>query len=358
MAASATVGILRVLLSANTAEFEAAMDSAGKSVKQWEGTFNKIGQQATAAGAILTSAFTVPLAALGAGSAKAAMDFETSFANVAKTVDGVADNAGKLTPVGQALAQTFRDLAKEIPATTTELTQIAALGGQMGVPIDQLELFTKNGAALGVAVDGISTEEAAMGLAQIGNISGEGSTKVAEMASALVHLGNNSSATEAQILEFTKRLMGAGDSVGMTVPQVMALGTSMANLGINAEAGGTAMSQVITKISVAVSEGGTKLEEFARVAGMSAQQFAEVWQRSPIEAIQAFIGGLSTMKERGVDLNLTMGELGTEGIRVSDTLKRMAGDSEGLGRALVIANEGFSAGNAHLTEAEKKYATA
>jgi TP901 family phage tail tape measure protein len=357
MAASATVGILRVLLSANTAEFEAAMDSAGKSVKQWEGTFNKIGQQATAAGAILTSAFTVPLAAIGAGSTKAAMDFETAFANVSKTVDGVSDSTGRLLPAGEALAQTFRDMAKEIPATTDELTKIAALGGQMNVPIEQLAEFTRNVAALGVAVDGISTEDAAMGLAQIGNIAGTGTTQIAEMASALVHLGNNSAATEAQILEFTQRLIGAGDSVGMTVPQVMALGTQMASLGINAEAGGTAMSTVIKKIGVAVSEGGAALDEFARVAGVSAEQFAETWKRSPIEAIQLFISGLGTMKDRGVDLNLTMGELGTEGVRVSDTLKRMAGDSQGLSGALAIANEGFISGNAHLTEAEKKYAT-
>lgn len=355
--ASATVGILRVLLTANTAEFTAAMADAERSMGQWQSSMRTVGQQATAAGALLTSAFTVPLTAIGVGATKAAMDFESSFANVGKTVEGVSDKAGNLTTAGEALALSFRNLAKEIPATTDQLNEIAALGGQMGVPIEQLATFTEHVAALGVAVDGISTEDAAMGLAQIGNISGEGTTKVAEMASALVHLGNNSAATEAQILEFTQRLMGAGASVGMTVPQVMALGTSMANLGINAEAGGTAMSTVIKKISVAVSEGGAKLQEFATVAGMSAEAFAEVWRRSPVEAVQAFIVGLGTMKERGVDLNLTMGELGTEGIRVSDTLKRMAGDSEGLGRSLVIANEGFAAGNKHLEEAEKKYAT-
>lgn len=358
---SATVGTLRVLLSANTAEFETAMAKAGRTVKsteqELESGFRRIGQQATSAGTILTGALTVPLTALGAGSIKAAMDFETAFANVAKTVDGVADSTGKLTPQGEALAQTFRNLSKEMPATTTELSAIAALGGQMGVPIEQLANFTKHVSALGVAVEGISTEDAAAGLAQIGNISGEGTSKIAEMASALVHLGNNSNATEADILEFTKRLAGAGTTAGMSVPEIMALGTAMANVGLNAEAGGTAMSQVIQKIGVAVSEGGVKLAEFAKVAGMSADQFAAVWQRSPIEAIQAFILGLSTMRDRGVDLNLTMGELGTEGIRISDTLKRMAGDSEGLGRALGIANEGFESANAHLTEAEKKYAT-
>lgn len=354
---SATVGILRVLLTANSAEFEAAMKRAQGTAQSLSKDFGSIGRQATQLGSTLTRTLTLPLVAALGGAAKAAIDFESGFANVGKTVDGVSDKAGNLTTAGKALALVFRDMAKTIPATTEELTAIAALGGQMGVPIQQLEKFTKHVAALGVAVDGISTEEAAAGLAQIGNITGQGTANIDKMASALVHLGNSSSATEADILEFTKRLAGAGHAVGMTVPEIMALGTAMANVGINAEAGGTAMSTVISKMSKAVSEGSAQLTEFAHVANMSAEQFASVWRRSPIEALDAFVKGLSAMKARGVDLNLTMGELGTEGIRVADTLKRLAGAGDGIARSLTIANEGFATGNKHLEEAEKKYAT-
>ncbi len=357
MAASATVGILRVLLSANTAEFEAAMASAGKSVNAWQKELGTIGQQATAAGALLTGALTVPIAAIGVGATKAAMDFETAFADVAKTVDGVAEATGKLTPQGEALALVFRDMAKEIPATTTELSKIAALGGQMGVPIEQLEHFTRNVAALGVAVDGISAETAAAGLAQIGNAAGVGSTQVQEMASTLVHLGNSSNATEGQILEMTQRLVGAGTTVGMTIPQIMALATSMSNVGIEAEKGGTAMSTVIQKIGIAVSENSPKLAEFARVAGMSADDFAAKWKTSPVEAIEAVILGLNRMKGEGTDLNLTMLDLGLKGIRVSDTMKLLAGSGDDVTKMLVIANEGWAAQDKHLIEAEKKYAT-
>jgi TP901 family phage tail tape measure protein len=355
--ASAVVGSLRAILSLDSADFEQGLVRTSKSSDKLAKDWGTMGRQATALGKSLTATLTVPILGLGASAAKAAIDFESSFANVAKTVDGVADSAGVLTAEGKALALTFRQMAKEIPLTTDELNKIAALGGQMGVPISQMEKFTRNVAALGVAVDGISTEEAAIGLAQIGNIAGTGTAKIAEMASTLVHLGNSSNATEADILEFTKRLMGTGNSVGMTVPQVMALGTAMANVGINAEAGGTAMSTVITKISKAVSKGGADLEAFARVAGKSADEFSAIWRKSPIEAIDLFVQGLSTMQGRGVDLNLTMGELGTEGIRVAQTLKSLAGAGDGVSRSLVTANEGYAAGNKHLEEAQKKYAT-
>lgn len=355
--ATATVGILRVLFSGNSAEWEAAAKRASGTAQALSKDLGQIGRQATAIGGALTKTLTFPLLALGAGSVKAAMDFESSFANVAKTVDGVSDKTGKLTETGEALAKTFRQMAKEIPATTDELTKIAALGGQMGVPIEQLEAFTRNVAALGVAVDGISTEEAAAGLAQIGNITGDGATKIQQYASALVHLGNSSSATEGEILEFTKRMMGTGHAVGMTVPQVMALGTAMADVGIKAEAGATAMNTVIAKMSKAVSTGGAALEEFARVAQMSSEQFAESFKRSPIEAVDAFVKGLSKLKGEGVDLNVTMGDLGTEGIRVAAMLKGLAGAGDGVSKSLKTANEGFSDGNKHLDEAAKKYAT-
>lgn len=350
MANSAIVGVLRALLMADTAQFDAAMKRSSDSARVWSRDLRQIGQQATQVGAALTKSVTLPIVALAGASVKAAMDFEQSFANVRKTVDGTE-------PQLDAFAKTIRQMAKEIPATTDELNEIAALGGQMGVPIEQLEKFTRNVSALGVAVDGISTEEAAAGLAQIGNATGQGTVNIDKMASSLVHLGNNSAATEADILEFTKRLAGAGHTVGMTVPEIMSLGTAMANVGINAEAGGTAMSTVIAKMSSAVSQGGEALKEFARIAGRSSEEFAEIWRRKPIEAMDLFIKGLARVRSEGGDLNLTMGELGTEGIRVADTLKRLSGATETVADITKVANEGWESGRKHIEEAEKKYKT-
>lgn len=357
MAGSIVVGTLRALLTLDSAQFEQGIRQVQGSAQQLSGKFKSIGQSATNLGSQLTKTVTLPLAAMFGGALKAAVDFEHSFANVGKTVDGVSDRAGKLTEAGKELAMTFRKMALEIPKTTEELNDIAALGGQMGVPIDKLEEFTKNVAALGVAVDGVSTEEAAAGLAQIGNIAGVGTTQIQAYSSALVHLGNSSNATEGDILEFTKRLMGAGHAVNMSVADVMALGTAMANVGINAEAGGTAMSTMISKMSMAVSKGGDDLEAFARVAQMSAQQFAETWKRSPILAIDAVVQGLAAAKGRGEDLNLVVRDIGATNIRTADTMKRLAGAGTGVADMLKVANEGFSTQDKHLIEAEKKYAT-
>lgn len=357
MANSSIVGLLKVLLTADSAQFDAEMKRVSSSAQTWSKDLATMGRQATTLGANLTKTLTLPLVGLAAASIKAGMDFESSFANVAKTVDGVSDSAGTLTERGQELAMTFRQMAKEIPVTTDELTAIAALGGQMGVPIEQLATFTRHVAALGVAVDGISTEDAAAGLAQIGNIAGTGTTQIAEMASALVHLGNSSNATESDILEFTKRLMGAGSAVGMSIAEVMALGTAMANVGINAEAGGTAMSQMIAKMSMAISTGGESLKAFDALVASTGETFATIWKRSPVEAIDAVVKGLGHAKASGHDLNLVVREIGATNVRTADTMKRLAGAGDGVSASIVIANEGFQSANKHLEEFDKKAAT-
>src|SRR5919109_3155815 len=95
MANSAVVGLLRVLLTANTAEFSTAMKSAADEARTFSREWKQTGSQATAAGAAITKA-TLPIAiALGA-SAKAAMDFESSFAGVRKTVNATEPEFAKL----------------------------------------------------------------------------------------------------------------------------------------------------------------------------------------------------------------------------------------------------------------------
>src|SRR5688572_26562377 len=117
MANSATVGILRAILTADTAQFSAAMKRASDDAKKWTKDLQDIGRQATQLGAALTKTITLPIVGLAAASAKAAIDFESSFANVRKTVNATDKEL-------DGLAMALRQMAKEIPATTSELNAI------------------------------------------------------------------------------------------------------------------------------------------------------------------------------------------------------------------------------------------
>lgn len=87
-----------------------------------------------------------------------------------------------------------------------------------------------------------------------------------------------------------------------------------------------------------------KLEQFAQVAGMSAEKFAQAFRERPMEAIMAFVNGLARIQKEGGGVFETFEKLGFESMRQVDALTRLAGASEMVGDAVTMANEAFEAG--------------
>ena len=87
------------------------------------------------------------------------------------------------------------------------------------------------------------------------------------LGSVIVDLGNNFATTESEIVAMGTRLASAGKLAGLTEPEIMALAAAMSSVGIEAEAGGTAMTQTLNAIEKAVAKGGDDLAEFARYRG-------------------------------------------------------------------------------------------
>lgn len=200
-------------------------------------------------------ALTLATGTLGAVSLTTAASFESAFAGVLKTTDGLDDGFGNLTETGQELRQGFADLTKEIPKTFEELAAIGEIGGQLGIGKEALLEFSETVAALGVSTNLIE-EEAASGLARMSNIfaveteaMGENITR---LGSTIVALGNNFATTERNILAFGERIAGAGNIAGLTRADVLAIGTAMSSVGVQAEAGGTAVQKVLLAINNAV----------------------------------------------------------------------------------------------------------
>lgn len=163
--------------------------------------------------------------------------------------------------------------------------------------------------------------------------------------------------TEADIVNMAMRLSGTGAQVGLTEAQIMALSSTMASVGINAEAGGSAMSTVMKKISNAVADGGKDMEGFAKASKMSTTEFAEAWKNDPITALDAFIKGLGESGESGENLNAILADLGIKGIQETDTLLRLAGASDLLSEAVGISSAAWEENSALTEEAAQRYAT-
>ena len=177
------------------------------------------------------------------------------------------------------------------------------------------------------------------------------------LGSTIVDLGNNLATTEKEIVDMSLRIAGAGAQVGMTEAEIMAFSGALSSVGIEAEAGGSAFSTLISNMSLAVQKGGDELAQFADVAGMSAGKFAAAFEDDAAAAIIQFIQGLGSMDAQGRSAIAVLDEMGLSDIRMRDALLRAAGASDTFTNALQIGSSAWEANTALTTEASKRYAT-
>jgi TP901 family phage tail tape measure protein len=281
--------------------------------------------------------------------AVAAIDFESAFAGVEKTVD-----ASEATLAG--IREDFIDLSTEIPVTTTELAALGEAAGQLGIETSGITEFTKTVAELGVTTN-LASEDAANALARLANITQLPQTQFDNLGSTIVALGNKTASTEQEIVEFGLRIAGAGSQIGLTQDEILAFGASLASLGLNAEAGGTAISTLFSRLASDVASGGQALDQFAAVAGQSSEEFAQSFREEPAEAVVAFVQGLARVRQEGGNVFATLDELGLGGIRVRDSLLRAAGSGDLLTQALQTGADAWRDNNALTTEAQKRFET-
>ena len=280
----ATLANLIVNVTASTVSLDRDMGRAMRNL-------DKMGQNMTRVGRGLTAGLTLPILGVGAGALKLAMDFESSFAGVQKTVTATEAEFA-------VLSQGFRDMAKEIPVSVNALNRIGEAAGQLGIETDNILGFTRVMADLGVTTN-LSAEEAATALARFANITQMSQGDFDRLGSTVVALGNNLATTEAEIVEFGLRIAGAGVQIGLSEAQILAVGGALSSLGIKAEAGGTAISKVMIDMALAVEQGGAKLTAFAGAADMSAAEFKQAFETDAASALVAFVEGLGSAEARG-----------------------------------------------------------
>lgn len=309
----------------------------------------QIGQDMTSLGKNLTRNVTMPIAGLAGVSAKAAIDFESAFAGVRKTVDASETEFKKLETG-------IRDMAKEMPTAATEIAGVAEAAGQLGIEKDSILGFTKTMVMLGDSTN-MSAEEAATSLARLANITGMSQNDFDRLGSTIVALGNNLATTESEITAMSLRLAGAGHQVGMSEAQIMSFAGALSSVGIEAEAGGSAFSKVMIDIQLATEKGGKKLEQFAKVAGMSSKDFKKAFEKDAASAIMKFIEGLGSAEERGMSTIGILDSMGIKEVRLRDALLRAAGASDVFSEALNIGTQAWEENNALTNEAEQRYKT-
>ncbi|PTF30903.1 phage tail tape measure protein [Staphylococcus chromogenes] len=292
---------------------------------------------------------TMPaVAAIGTG-IKASVEWEQALAGVAKTTNM---SGSELNKMGNEIT----NMSNKMPFAATEIAGVAEAAGQLGVKKKDITSFTKTMLNMGVATN-LTAEEAATEFARFANAAKMPISDVDRLGSTVTALGNTTATTEAEIVELGQRLAGAGSQAGFSADQIMSISAAISSAGIEAEAGGTAMTQIFNKMTKAAANGGSELEAFAKTSGMSAQEFAQTWESNPSKALSAFVKGLSQTKGGAKGVISALDQVGIKGVREADTIRRMANNHKLLDDALKTGAEGWKKNTALTDEARIRYET-
>jgi TP901 family phage tail tape measure protein len=266
------------------------------------------------------------MAAIGLKSAFAeAVELEAAFGQVKKFTGLADDEFATLKANIVGMAGTMGGVSLE------EMAGIAAMAGRLGIGgVENLTEYTQAIALVSIALDDIPAEEAATNIARILNNFSRGPEDALSFASALNILDATTTATGRDILDVTRRLSGAAATLGMSPQETLALAATIKDAGISTEIGGTAFSQVLTKMV-------TDQDKFAAAAGMSKTAFSKLLDESPLEALKAVVLELNKLgKQEAIQ---AVSDLGLDGVRTAGSLLQLAKVIDKMDESLARAND-------------------
>ncbi|CAI3334128.1 phage tail tape measure protein [Enterococcus cecorum] len=343
-------------MQVETQGFTGWMNKTGDSLIKNGERLKTFGNGLSSMGTTLTTSVTAPIMAGTIAVTKAAIDWESAFTGVKKTVNEMVDANGNVTYSYAKLEGQLKKLATELPATHQEIAQVAENAGQLGISTDHIVEFTKTMIDMGESTN-LSADEASTALARLANITGMSQDKFSNLGSSIVFLGNNFATTEKEITEMGLRLAGAGKQIGLSQGSIMGIAAALSSVGIEAEQGGSAFSKLMVSLQLAVEKGGESLESFASVAGMTSDKFAQLFKSKPEVALERFIKGLGESEKHGKSAIAVLDEMGITEVRLRDTLLRAANAGDLMTKAIEGGNKAFNENNALANEASKRYET-
>lgn len=311
----------------------------------------KAGEGMVKAGDKLTRRVTLPIVAGFSYAAKEAIQFEDAFSGVVKTVDADAKTITQLRQDIIGLSGSGM-----VTQSKEEVAEIAANAGQLGIQTENIIGFSQAMLQMADATN-LSADEGSVSLAKFANITGMAQEEFSNLGSAIVALGNNSATQEDAIVALGMRLAAAGKSAGMSVSDIMGISAAFSSVGMEAEAGGTAVSKMLIDMDTSVAKGEKAAVRFGKIAGMTGKQFQAMWKEDAAGAFTAFVGGLQKIDQSGGNVALTLEKLGIKDQRMRDAMMRAVSAGDLLTQSIALGNRAYRENTALAEEAAKKNST-
>lgn len=213
---------------------------------------------------------TIALGATIAAPVKAAIDFESTMADVKKVVD--FDTPDGFKKMGQDIV----NMSKVLPMTANDIGKIVAAGGQSGIAAKELMTFAESAIKMGVAFD-ITADQAGQAMAEMRSAFKMNQQQVVVLADKINYLGNNTAASAKDIMEIVQRIGPLGEVAGTASGEIAALGATLRGMGVQNEIAATGIKNLMLSLTAGKAATKSQREAFARL-GYSSTAVAKSMQ--------------------------------------------------------------------------------
>lgn len=246
-----------------------------------------------------------------------------------------------------SLGLSLRRLSRETGVAATELAQIAASAGQLGLGRQgarAIEAFTETLSRFATVAD-LAVEDAAKSIALLTNIFRVPITESERLASTINELSNTTVASAEQIIDVVRRVGDAGGLLSFT--DAAALAAQSLELGQTAEVAGTAISKTFANMA-------SEAEAFAELVGVSTQEWVRMLRSDGVGALKEAAEAISRLGT--VEQSVIISELFGSGRQFAFGAKIVqdaANSFNILGRTIQTATKAYADGTSAQDEYER-----
>lgn len=289
---------------------------AGSKAAEAGGRIYNAGQQVADAGDAMTARVTVPLAAIGAASAKTAIDFESSMSRVKGALNDPKADMEELRQLALDMGADTVFSASEAGAAMEEL----AKGGLTAADIKGGALKTTMDLA---AAGGLQLADAANVTVQAMGAFNLSADQTGEAANALAGAAAASSADVADLTQGLSQASAQANSAGWSIQDTTAVLGAFADAGIKGSDAGTSLKTMLQRLAaptdsaakmmdslgINVRDSNGNMLDAANVAGILQSQLGGLDSATRDAALQTIFGADASRAA------LVMMNQGTEGIQ-------------------------------------------
>lgn len=266
----------------------------------------------------------------GAGAAalavpvKISIDFESAMADVAKVVDGLKDEAGKVTPAYKLMSDQIVEMTTRLPMAAKDIAAIVAAGAQSGIAKNELLGFAESAVKMGVAFD-ITADQAGQSMAEMRAAFKLTQPQVVALADRINYLGNTSPNKADKIMEVVQRIGALGEVGGFASSSIAAMAASLTS--VEPDVAATGIKNMI--LALTKGESATKGQSAAfKKLGLDSVQVSKDMQKDAEATVAKVIEGIQKL-EKHEQVAITNELFGSEALPIVmqysqglDTLKK------------------------------------